>query len=182
MEKFVIKNTLLLASILFSLNVFCQKGSNLPFTFPPPINEATIKGRPEYINYILMSGIASPKSDECRATWDTFFFRVNGKNKVDSIRHDGNLSSEITNQIISNINSTQGRWKIPLGAKKNDYCWFIYPYFRVPPSTSECKQTDNVILKENISRMARTMDEFYRFFQGSKYVVILNPEYGLSTE
>ena len=182
MEKLVIKNSLLIALILVSCDIFCQKGSTLPFTFPPPKEEANIKGRPEYINSVLMSGISFPEGDECEPTWDIFFFRVNGKNKVDSIRHEGNLSSEITNQIISNINATQGRWKIPLGTNKNDYCWFIYPYFRIPSSTPNCKQSENVFLKENVWRMAQTMNEFYRFFQGSKYVVILNPEYGLSTE
>ena len=182
MEKLVIKNSILIVLILVSFDIFCQKGSNLPFTFPPPIKEANIKGRPEYINSVLMSGISFPEGDECKATWDIFFFRVNGKNKVDSIRHQGNLSSEITNQIISNINATQGRWKIPLGTNKKDYCWFIYPYFRIPPSTPNCKQVENMLLKENVRRMAHKMDDFYRFFQGYKYVVILNPEYGLSTE
>lgn len=182
MENVVIKRTILMAFILISSNVFCQKSLNLPFTFPPPLDEVNIKGRPEYINYFLMNGISSPKNDECKASWDIFFFRVNGKNKIDSIRHEGNLSSEITNQIISNINSTQGRWKIPLGAKKKDYCWFIYPYFRIPSGTANCQQLENILLRENILRMAQAMNEFYRFFQGSRYVVILNPEYGLSTE
>lgn len=182
MEKVVNKNIFFIPLLLLDTSVFCQQGSKLPFTFPPPLDEINIKGRPEYINYVLMSGIASPKNDECKASWDIFFFRVNGRNKVDSIKHDRNLPSEITNQIIYNINSTQGRWKIPLGTKKKNYCWFIYPYFRIPSNTPNCNKTENILLRENISRMAHTMDEFYRFFQGSKYVVILNPEYGLSTE
>lgn len=33
-----------------------------------------------------MSGILSPQKVEYKITWDIFFFRVNGKNKVDSIR------------------------------------------------------------------------------------------------
>ena len=81
MEKRLIKNSILVVLVLIGSNVFCQQGSNLPFTFPPPISEANIKGRPEYINYVLMSGISYPTSEECRATWDIFFFRVNGKNK-----------------------------------------------------------------------------------------------------
>ena len=182
MEKFVIKNSILIVLILGSCDIFCQKGSTLPFTFPPSKERANIKGRPEYINSVLMSGISSSEGDECKSTWDIFFFRVTGKNEVDSIRHNGNLSSEITNQIISNIKSTQGHWKIPLGTNKKDYCWFVYPYFRISSSTPNCKQSENVLLKENVWRMAQTMNEFYRFFQGYKHVVILNPEYGLSSE
>lgn len=181
-EKIVNKNIFFIVLFLLSKSVFCQQGSKLPFMFPPPLDEINIKGRGEYIDFILRSGVSSPKTNECQATWDIFFFRVNGKNKVDSIRHDGNLPSEIANQIIFNINSTQGRWKIPLGTKKTDYCWFIYPFFIIPPNIPNCNQTENVFLRENIMRMAFTMREFYRFFQGSKYVVILNPEYGLSTE
>lgn len=176
------KNIFSILLLLLSTSVFCQQGAKLPFTFPPPLDEMNIKGRPEYINYVLGSGIDFPKNDECKATWDIFFFRVNGSNKVDSIRHDGNLPSEVTNQIILNINSTQGRWKIPLGTKKKDYCWFIYPYFRIPSNTPNCNKGENIFLNKNIKGMAHTMDEFYRFFQGSKYMIMLNPEYGLSTE
>ncbi len=182
MGNTVTKNIFLIPLLLLSTSIFSQQGSKLPFTFPPPLDEMNIKGRPEYINYVLRSGITSPQNDECKASWDIFFFRVNGSNKVDSIRHNGNLPSEVTNQIIFNINSTQGRWKIPLGTKKKDYCWFIYPYFRTSPGTPNCDKTENILLNKNIKRMAHTMDEFYRFFQGSKYVIILNPEYGLSTE
>ena len=182
MEKVVNKNIFFILLLLLGTSAFCQQGSKLPFTFPPPLDEINIKGRPEYINYVLGNDIADPKNNECKASWDIFFFRVNGRNKVDSIRHEGNLPFEVTNQIIYNINSTQGRWKIPLGTKKKDYCWFIYSYFRIPSNTPNCNKTENILLNENIYRMARTMDEFYRFFQGSKYVVILNPEYGLSTE
>ena len=182
MKNFVNKNIFFIPLLLLGTSAFCQRGSKLPFTFPPPLDEMNIKGRPEYINYVLGNDIADPKNNECKASWDIFFFRVNGSNKVDSIRHEGNLPFKVTNQIIYNINSTQGRWKIPLGTKKKDYCWFIYPYFRIPSNTPNCNKTENILLNENIYRMARTMDEFYRFFQGSKYVVILNPEYGLSTE
>ncbi|MEA5404464.1 hypothetical protein VB776_16145 [Arcicella sp. DC2W] len=176
------KKTIFYLLLFWGNNVFSQQAAKIPFTLPPPIEEANIKGRPAYINYLLMEDIPYPESTECKATWEIFYFRVNGNNKVDSIRHDGNLPSFVTKQIIKNIYATQGRWKIPVGTRKKDFCWFIYPYFRIPSDTQLCATEDIKMLRDNVLRTAFMVEGLKHFFQGSNSGVLLDAEYGLGTE
>ncbi len=174
--QFVIKS--IIAFLLLSNRAFAQN-----FAFPPPVQERNIKGRPAYINYCLMRNIPPPEIAECKPTWSVFYFRVNGKNQVDSIKHTGNLPPFVTQQILENIKATQGHWEIAKGTKKTAYCWFIYPYFRIPDDTPNCSTQAGIkLLKANVRQMIYMMNDLNQLCKANKYVILLDTEYGLNSE
>lgn len=81
---------------------------------------------PEYLAQYTYAFYERQRS--CQADYGFFYFRVNGKGKVDSIRVEGILGSEVTDQIKKNIYATEGNWFLPQGTKPEATCWFIFLY------------------------------------------------------
>ncbi|MBE9462642.1 hypothetical protein ACFP1I_09610 [Dyadobacter subterraneus] len=108
----------------------------------------------------------------CEVEFSVFHFRVNSEGKIDSIRTEGNLSKEVSAQIIKNIYKTEGKWKIPDHSKPGDKCWFVYPYFlfgnyRPCQNTNKTSYQQMYILYHIYSETADTRDSMGR--------VILSP-------
>lgn len=93
------------------------------------VNKAT--GAKEDLYTFLERGI--PTESNCSTYWGTFFFRVTGGGKIDSLYHQGNLKSEVVTKINENIHSTEGHWKIPKGTKVAERFWFVFSYFDFGP-------------------------------------------------
>lgn len=129
----------------------------------------------DYLNYI-----PDHKPGSCEAELSVFYFRVNSRGKIDSLRVDGNLSSLVSAQIIKNIYKTEGKWRIPNDTKDGDTCWFVYPFFLFgsygPCSGSkEISFRQTYSLYEIYSNLTDTQDQMGR--------VIISPNsYAKSTE
>lgn len=111
-----------------------------------------------------------------------FYFRVNDKGIVDSIRFEGNLRKEIQQQIVKNIYDTKGHWLISLSTRKNQKCWFMYPFFDLSDGPDNKCSESNKTTRRNLTAMIHELQQIKVFLDGQTQVVMIEPEFGLSTE
>lgn len=126
--------------------------------------------------YSFLERNISRSNNKCSTNWQIFYFRVNSKGKIDSLRHEGTLEKNSIDRMMKNIYSTNGHWRIPKSTKSNEVYWFIYPYFDFGTHfypDSHCPETDKVI-QETLIKLS---DQFLRFstMNSGKSPYILRP-------
>ncbi len=119
--------------------------------FENTVNE---HGQKMGIDGFLYKGVPFPIESVCTSGSDIFFFRINYKNKVDSLIYSGTLRRDVTVKIIENIYKTEGHWKF-LNLHPGRYCWYAFPYydyggfFREPNDCSPAERDKQYALKTN---------------------------------
>jgi hypothetical protein len=138
------------------------------------VNKAT--GEREDLYTFLERDI--PTESNCSTFWGTFFFRVTGTGKIDSLFHQGNLKQPVVSKVNKNIYSTQGHWKVPKGTKPADTYWFVFSYFDFGPywydnPASKCSESEKSVQK-SIVELAESMSTI-RYYLGARKAYFLNP-------
>lgn len=110
-------------------------------------------GDKEDLYSYLEKSIVRDDNSRCSTNWQIFYFRVNSRGKLDSLRHEGTLKRDIVKVIIKNIYSTNGHWRVPKSAKPGEKYWFVYPYFDFGTHfylDSDCPESDKILQKNMI--------------------------------
>lgn len=100
--------------------------------------------------------IVRNENNRCSTNWEVFYFRVNSRGRVDSLHHSGTLEKNVVDEIVKNIYSTNGHWRVPKSARPGEGYWFIYPYFDFGTHyypDSKCPERDK-ILQKNMIKMS----------------------------
>lgn len=174
MEKLVI-SILMLLLYIFPKELYSQRQS---FMLKPIDN---IKGAGDEFHRLLTKDVNTANYD-CVSAWSIFYFRVSSEGIVDSIRFEGNLRKEIKQQIVKNIYNTKGHWLISPPSKKHQKCWFIYPFFDLSDGPEDKCSESQIITKKNLLAMIHEFKQIKFFLDGQSQVIMIEPEYGLSTE
>lgn len=117
-----------------------------------------------------------PGENDCKTTWGVFYFRVTGDKVVDSLYYAGTLNKSMNDQVIKNIYSTQGHWKVPAGTRNTRKYWFVYSYFSFGPynyANPACSPFEGA-LQKNIIELAENLLIMSRY-TGNKDRFILPP-------
>ena len=174
MNKIVTK-ILILFLYAFPKEVYSQRQI---FRLKPIDN---VKGAGHEFHRLLAKDVNTASYD-CISTCSVFYFRVNNKGIVDSIRFEGNLRKEVQQQIVKNIYATKGHWLISPSTRKNQKCWFMYPFFDLSDGPDDkCSESDKTTRK-NLTAMIHELQQIKVFLDGQTQVVMIEPEFGLSTE
>lgn len=91
--------------------------------------------------------------DDCLKATGTVKFKLNKKNKIDSIAVSGNLPDTLVNTIKNRIKATEGHWSTKINETDDYGKWFVIPVFVDRQSRANCPvnnmvSTDLKILTE----------------------------------
>lgn len=91
--------------------------------------------------------------DDCLKATGTVKFKLNKKNKIDTIAVTGNLPDTLVNTIKNRIKATEGHWSTDISQTADHEKWFVIPVFVDRQSRKNCSvnkmvSTDLKILTE----------------------------------
>ncbi|RVU26937.1 hypothetical protein EOJ36_02765 [Sandaracinomonas limnophila] len=128
----------------------------------------------KYLEEDLIKNIPIPKDINCRLDFEYFIFKVNNSGNILNLNSYGNISDTIRQTINKNILATKGKWVLPKIKNKEQFHWFIVPFFSWGFDVNFCRSEGEVRMYLNhIKIFNEVLNIKYKILQNNKSITVL---------